>query len=134
MENKNNENVNNEEIEIVDDLQFLDKQIDNIEDTDNRPLEEIMGENEYQELYNRALICEVAYFIGKNAEIDKYIQEKIIDEVTGVDEFVLFYIFCEFIVKNVEYKDLQDLYEMIESDYASAVDMFMKTYTDEEGE
>lgn len=96
----------------------------------NETLKDIMGEN-YQDLSNRAMICEVGYFIGKHKEIDDYVHKKIIDEVYGVDEYVLFYIFCEFIVNNAEYKDLQDLYEMLEDDYVNAVDEFMKRYTEQ---
>ena len=106
--------------------------VDSVENEDNKGLNELMGEDTYNELFNRALICEVAYFIGKNKKIDDYVNEKIISVVTGVDECVLFYIFCEFIVKSSDNATLQELYEMIDNDYVNAVDMFMKTYTDEE--
>ena len=102
------------------------------ENLGNETLKELIEENEYRVLENKALICEVAYYIGKNEKADNYIKEKVIDEVSGVDEFVLFYIFCEFVIRSNENATLDEIYEVIDKDYVNMVDMFMKTYTEQD--
>lgn len=88
----------------------------------------------YDKDVNNALICELAYFIGRNDDINDYIQKNLIDYENEsdngciVDEYILFYMFCRFVVEKYCDSDITELYDLISENYMRLVGMFIREY------
>jgi hypothetical protein len=82
----------------------------------------------YNKIVEQATICELGYYIGTKKEIDSYIQINLLDEFEGIDSFVLFYMFCKFVVDTFIKSEIADIYELIDYNYIRLVCMFISEY------
>ena len=91
-------------------------------------LKDKLTTEKYNELNNKALICELGYYIGTKKNIDEYIKKNILEVFEGVDSYILFYIFCEFVVDIFNDSEVQDIYELIDYNYIRLCSMFIDKF------
>ena len=91
----------------------------------NLKLKENITIEKYKKINTNALICELGFYIGTKKEIDDYIKKNIIIAMDyEYDGYILFYLFCQYVVDVFEQSDVQDIYELIEYNYMKLVAMF----------
>ena len=94
-------------------------------------LEKIVREKGYAEINRKALTCELGYYIGQKENINTYIQNNIIkenDKNGDIDNYMLFYLFCEYVVDIFQNSEVQDIYTLIDEDYIDFVAKFKYKY------
>lgn len=91
-------------------------------------LKDKLTTEKYNELNNKALICELGYYIGTKKSIDEYVKKNILEVFEGIDEYILFYIFCEFVVDIFNDSEVQDIYELIDYNYIRLCSMFIDKF------
>ena len=91
-------------------------------------LKDKLTTEKYNELNNKALICELGYYIGTKKNIDEYIKKNILEVFEGIDEYILFYIFCELVVDIFNDSEVQDIYELIDYNYIRLCSMFIDKF------
>ena len=91
-------------------------------------LKEKISSEMYNNIVDNALICELGYYIGCNENIDSYIKKNIILNVKDVDGFIIFYMFCKYVVEVFNDSEVQDIYELIDNNYIRLVGLFIKKF------
>ena len=89
-------------------------------------LNEEIRYSKYNQINENALICELGFYIGTNKEIDEYIKKNIVFGIVhNTDEYIIFYLFCKFVVEKFFDSEVKDIYELIDYNYMRLVGMFL---------
>lgn len=91
-------------------------------------LKENLSVEKYNEIVDNALICEVGFYIGTKQDIDEYIKKRIVYDIEGVDGFIIFYMFCKYVVSVFNDSEVSDIYDLIDENYMRLVGMFIKEF------
>ena len=93
-------------------------------------LKENISSERYNNMVNNALVCELGYYIGCEKNIDEYIKKRLLslDFEGSIDEFVLFYMFCKFVVDVFNDSKISSIYDLIDENYMKLVDMFIEKF------
>lgn len=81
----------------------------------------------YNKINDNALLCELSYSIGRNKELYEYI-DKELENISGADSYIIFYMFCNFVVDMFNKSQVCDILELIENNYIRLVGEFKKEY------
>lgn len=83
-------------------------------------------------IYDDSYVTETAYYIGTNSFIRDYINENFLSLLQGQDEFVIFHLYCQFMVNKFMNCDNDDIYEYIDNYFEDDLADFIKEYFVEE--
>lgn len=92
------------------------------------------NEKEMEDIHRTSLITEVGFFIGTQTYIRDVIDEKLLLRlVGGVDEFIIFHFYCEFLVNRFIESDMYEIYDYVEEYFEEDLVDFIEQYFEKEG-
>lgn len=79
-------------------------------------------------IYDDSYVTETGFYIGTNKIIRDVVDEKLLNLLCGQDEFVIFHLYCQFMVNRFVNSDNNDIYEYIDNYFEDDLIDFIKEY------
>lgn len=85
-----------------------------------------------KKIYDESYVTETGFYIGTQTFIRDTISQELLNKLTSnVDEFVIFYLYCKFMVDRFVKSDVYSIYDYIEEYFEEDLADFIKEYFEE---
>lgn len=87
---------------------------------------------ETKKIYDESYVTETGFYIGTQTFIRDTISQELLNKLTSnVDEFVIFHLYCKFMVDRFVKSDVYSIYDYIEEYFEEDLADFIKEYFEE---